>query len=555
MTASIKGARITWANELVPLSQRMTYLDVFRGAAAVLVAVTAGFVQIDGTAGPSVLVATALYGAITVGGGALWRVLRRRSLTLFGALIITDGLYFAWITYASGGAASPFRYLILLHLITVTLLASYRTGLKLALWHSMLLLSMFHLTKAGVLPLGKGAAGGPDVVQTAAFMVVFWLAAFLTATLAAVNERELRRRKVDVEALAAMATELETTTDAGALAAVLVTNVMRHFGPRRVALLRASDRKLSLWEFEGEPKGCDDPFAPRDASVLIEVLRLRGTALVRDLDPEMDAGLAEMLPDAQNLVVVPLTAESGMIGVLVVEYGGRSTRIARRAVDILERFASHGALALRNALLVEQMEQLATVDGLTGVANRRTFDDVLDKAIRRGGRLHNSVSLILADIDHFKALNDAHGHKVGDQALHSVAMTLSSHIRSIDTVARYGGEEFAIVMPNCGPDEAAARAEELRRSIERELKTHKVTLSFGVATYPMHSPNADRLVGASDKALYRSKAAGRNTVTVFTPGVDELPGRSRPAKQPARRSKRAPTKQKARSQEVKRDVA
>ena len=557
-------ARVTWANELVPLSQRLTYLDAFRAGVALLVAVTSSYVEVDGTSGPSLLVATAIYGAITLFGGALWRLRARRSLTLFGALIITDGMFLAWIAYASGGAVSPFRYLILLHLITVTLLASYRTGLKLALWHSMLLLATFHLSREGILPAGGTPGSEPDVTQTATFMVVFWLAALLTATLAAVTERELRRRKVDVEALASMATELETTTDTGALAAVLIANVKRHFGPRRVVLLRAGDRKLSVWGADGEPHGSDRSFAPRDASILIEVLRQRGTVLVSELDQTSDGGLTEILPDARNLVVVPLTSEKGMIAVLVVEYGGHaSRRIARRSVDMLERFGSHGALALRNAVLLEQMEELATVDGLTGIANRRTFDDEVDRAIRRAGRNSKDVSLILADIDHFKALNDTRGHKAGDQALREVAATLSQNIRSIDTVARYGGEEFVIVMPNCPPEEAETRAEELRKAVQRDLSVDRLTLSFGVATYPTHAPNADGLIRAADTALYRSKSDGRNTVTLFTPAIAELGKERRGAKRrPAARSKTAaktaaktPAKARSRRQEVTKDVA
>jgi diguanylate cyclase (GGDEF)-like protein len=511
---------ITRDSEVVPLSQRLTYLDLFRCALAIVVAVSTNLLRPEIVDRFDVLTVTGLYAMISIVGGILWRVLKRRSLTLFGALIIVDGIYLAWITYATGSTESPFRYFILLHLITVALLASYRTSLKLALWHTLLLLATFHLTREGILPSSGEVQG--DATRTYAFIAVFWLAAFLTATLAAVNERELRRRTVDVEALSVMATELETTTDASALTEVLASNVQRHFGAQRVAVLKVEDRRLAPWGFAGEPKGPDTAFEARRNSILVEVLRHRGTALLRRFDAQSDPGLAALLPDAHNLVLVPMTADKGLVGILVVEYGEGTSRVARRDVEMLERFASHGALALRNAILIQQMEELASVDALTSVANRRTFDSVIDNEIKRAGRYGKPVSLILADIDHFKALNDTYGHKMGDRALQQVASVLSKNVRDIDLVSRYGGEEFAIVLPNCSAADAAVRAEELRKAVARDLKSNKLTVSFGVASYPSHAPGADILVVAADRALYQSKCDGRNRVTTYSAGPKAL---------------------------------
>jgi diguanylate cyclase (GGDEF)-like protein len=147
---------------------------------------------------------------------------------------------------------------------------------------------------------------------------------------------------------------------------------------------------------------------------------------------------------------------------------------------------------------------------------------VIDNEIKRAGRYGKPVSLILADIDHFKALNDTYGHKMGDRALQQVASVLSKNVRDIDLVSRYGGEEFAIVLPNCSAADAAVRAEELRKAVARDLKSNKLTVSFGVASYPSHAPGADILVVAADRALYQSKCDGRNRVTTYSAGPKAL---------------------------------
>ena len=141
---------------------------------------------------------------LALGAQAFWQISRRRGLALFGVTLIVDGLYLASVSYATGATASPLRLLILVHIIAVALLASYRTSLKIALWHSMLLFVVFYGQEARILqPTAGGQVfGGPEIQYIAAFIVVLWLVAMATASFSAVNERELRRRRYDLEALA-----------------------------------------------------------------------------------------------------------------------------------------------------------------------------------------------------------------------------------------------------------------------------------------------------------------------------------------------------------------
>jgi diguanylate cyclase (GGDEF)-like protein len=237
--------------------------------------------------------------------------------------------------------------------------------------------------------------------------------------------------------------------------------------------------------------------------------------LVSGLDDDADAWLARLLPNARNLVVVPLQAEGRPLGALVLEQSpSEGGRIQRRVVSGLERSASYAALALRNAWLLEQVQRLAATDGLTKIANRRTFESTLEREVARATRSAEHLSLVMIDIDHFKRLNDEHGHQAGDEVLRNVAAALSCECRDFDTPARYGGEEFAVVLPGCGPEEAKLIAERLRHAVAAAPSVVPITASAGVATYPAHAGDADTLVRASDDALYESKRAGRNRTTV-----------------------------------------
>jgi two-component system, cell cycle response regulator len=248
-----------------------------------------------------------------------------------------------------------------------------------------------------------------------------------------------------------------------------------------------------------------------EQSVLQTAYVSRETLLVRELDAEVDPWLTAIMPDAHNLAIVPLVADA-VVGVLVVETPDSGARIERRVIATTERFAGHAAMAMRNANLLERMQQMAVTDGLTELANRRSFDRSLDRELTRANRTDGRLSVVLLDIDHFKNLNDTHGHVVGDAVLRQVAAALRECGREYDTVARYGGEEFAAVLPGCSSALALQVAERLRRAVEEAGTDVPVTASAGVATYPYDGVDAGSLLQAADEALYASKRSGRNTV-------------------------------------------
>ncbi|MGB8650182.1 MAG: sensor domain-containing diguanylate cyclase [Mycobacteriales bacterium] len=453
---------------------------------------------------------------VTAAAELLARLVPARTVVLFSAMLMVDGIWLAWAGYITGGPSSPLRYAVLLHLGAVSLLASYRTGIKLAVWHSLLLFTLRNAVNGGLLDdtappiLGHGSADQ----RLAIFVVVLWLVAISTSTLSAINERELRRRRGDLEALTNLAEQIERTDDSSSVARTLLDSVVSAYGfPRGVVLASSEGHLALLASFGLDEQLARRPGRPGGSAVVVKAQAQKATVLVRGLDPDADAWLAHLLPGATNLVVVPLSAEGRALGALVVEHRG-GTRIPRRVVAGLERSVSYAALALRNAWLLEQVQRLAATDGLTKIANRRTFETALEREVARATRNAEHVSLVLVDIDHFKQLNDQHGHQAGDEVLRNVAAALSCECRDFDTAARYGGEEFAVILPGCGPDEALPIAERLRLAVSGAPSVVPITASAGVATYPGQAGDADSLVRAADEALYASKHAGRNRTTV-----------------------------------------
>src|SRR3954447_1061738 len=380
----------TRASELVPIADRMRLMHGFRLLAAVCAALSAVIAVNPLSASVTALVAvTAIYIALSFGAHAIWKLSGHGAIFLFGSMLIVDGVYLAWASYATGGAASPLRYLIVVHLIAVALLASYRTGLKLALWHSLLLLVVHYAQQGGALQEPAANTGlGTPLQQLMAFSAAFWIVTLTTSSFSAINERELRRRRYDLEALAQMAAQVEETTDPAGAAEVLLGSVLDTFGFERGALVDCRDlEQPAILARAGNIHDVSRPNVVAGTSVLSVALDTRRTQLVTHLDAKADRWLGTVMPQARNVLIVPLSTERKAIGVFVIEHSmRRGLRIERRVVNTVERFASHAALALRSAWLLEQVQHMATTDVLTGIANRMAFQETLDREIARAAR-------------------------------------------------------------------------------------------------------------------------------------------------------------------------
>ncbi len=193
--------------------------------------------------------------------------------------------------------------------------------------------------------------------------------------------------------------------------------------------------------------------------------------------------------------------------------------------------------------LQSELRERATRDALTGVFNRRVLDDFAPGLLARSLRAHEPVTLALLDVDHFKVINDRHGHLVGDQVLVAIAAHLVAGLRASDVVCRFGGEEFAVLMPGIDADAAAERIDGVRRLFQGQPLDDRdpdgsvvvplPSLSGGVAAVPRHAVDVDGLMRAADRALYRAKAEGRDRIVIARKGFDPeiAPGASDGASQ------------------------
>ena len=222
-----------------------------------------------------------------------------------------------------------------------------------------------------------------------------------------------------------------------------------------------------------------------------------------------------------SLSVVPLKQGNAVTGAIVVEsdtVGGVLLRDMRN-VRLLGAVAS---VSLETVWQIEEATRRARTDALTGLANRRAFDEALSRAVAEADRFGHNVGLVVCDVDNFKRVNDLYGHEVGDHVLRSIAATLSTGVRGVDLVARYGGEELVMLLGKADVAMAWEVAERMRAAIEAktigvgEHLVH-VTASFGVASYPETARLGDELFPAADKALYSAKREGRNCVRFARP--------------------------------------
>ncbi len=222
-----------------------------------------------------------------------------------------------------------------------------------------------------------------------------------------------------------------------------------------------------------------------------------------------------------SLAVVSLVSQRVVKGAIVVE-GDTPLQLTAVEVDLLRMLATHAVVALENTRHFQRAAELATVDPLTSLVNRRGFEAKLHEHLEATDRYGLPTSLLLLDIDHFKAVNDTYGHDAGDAVLVAVALTIQKTVRALNVAARQGGEEFAVLLPGTGLWEAEEAAERLRSALGERLipagrNRLRVTVSLGVACYPQSTTERAGLVAQADRALYDAKRGGRNCVRCATP--------------------------------------
>ena len=226
-------------------------------------------------------------------------------------------------------------------------------------------------------------------------------------------------------------------------------------------------------------------------------------------------------PPMPSLLVLPLVVHDEALGTLVL--GSNERRAFNDAArSLLEVLASHMAVSLSNARMVRRLEEQATTDGLTGLLNKRALLQTADKKLNAARRFGRQLSVLVADIDHFKRVNDTYGHDVGDIVIKELADIHERNRRTTDSVARFGGEEFVTICEETDAEGALLLAERIRAELgttkfHAKGETLTCTCSVGIATFPAAGETWSELFKAADTALYHSKHNGRNQTTIYDP--------------------------------------
>ena len=223
----------------------------------------------------------------------------------------------------------------------------------------------------------------------------------------------------------------------------------------------------------------------------------------------------------RSIACIPMVIYSETIGVINLTNKRHAAGFTEQDVHMLKAVADQAAVAVNKA----QLWDMAVTDSLTGLYVRRYFMVKLQEEIHRAERYNKVLSVIMADLDHFKAVNDTYGHPAGDRVLEAIGKYLRKSIRDVDILARYGGEEFVFLLPDTDKDAAFCLAERLRAGLER-LPVNGLptpTLSLGIASYPSDATRLDEIIRLADAALYEAKQAGRNVTVRYSPLITTVP--------------------------------
>ncbi|TET17715.1 MAG: diguanylate cyclase, partial [Dehalococcoidia bacterium] len=238
-----------------------------------------------------------------------------------------------------------------------------------------------------------------------------------------------------------------------------------------------------------------------------------------DVAPEF-RGLCEMernfIESAKIELLLPVKSDGKLVGILALSRKRSGGFYSSDDIDLLTKLGDEAAVAIENAQLYAQAKDRAHIDELTGLLNHGYFHDRLDEEIARCSRFGDIFSLLFLDLDLFKAYNDVYGHLAGDDILKEIARYIADSIRGIDIAFRYGGDEFTVILPQAPLDDAYNIAERIRKRVESEMDSKGVALtcSMGVASWPTDGVMREEIIQAADAALYHSKQAGRNRISL-----------------------------------------
>jgi diguanylate cyclase (GGDEF)-like protein/PAS domain S-box-containing protein len=332
--------------------------------------------------------------------------------------------------------------------------------------------------------------------------------------------QELKERSQNNGLLAHMGQLLQTCTSMKEAFSIILGFAPRMFANLRgaVILLNAS---RSMLEVVGQWADCR-----LEATVLEPnscwALRTGHRYLVESGDSSVPCAHATTL--SSSYLCIPIQAHGEGLGVIHFQAAKDGHKISELEASLAATFAEQTGLSIANIRLREALRSQSIRDSLTGLFNRRYLEETLEREVHRAARTQQPLGVIMVDLDHFKRFNDDFGHDAGDVVLHEIGKFFSRHTRADDIACRYGGEELVLILPNADAQATKMRAEQLRLDakelpiIQHGKPLGVVTLSAGVAAFPLHGSSPRQLMAAADAALYRAKKNGRDCVVVAESG-------------------------------------
>ncbi len=490
----------------------------------------------------TLLIAQAAFGLATQTLAA--RIPRILGVAVWFSMLV-DVAVITGLSAATGGAASPLVFLFTLQAVAAGILLASSVGVRILLLASGAILALDIAGSAGII---TSPGGFPRGLQATAAL---WVVAGSAILFSTSNERELRRRNVELATIRRVTLDIEDTLSLEEILADLCRGVVEGFRFSGAAVLFRENGGFVCRGGYGSTGRIGA--AIEDRGPIREATEAGTPIVVTRDEARRDATLTDVI-GTRGYVLVPL----GRDGALVATRTGRRGRpglVRLREIEALSSLAHHAILALTNARLHEEVQDMAIRDPLTGLLNHGEFQRVLAAETGRLERFSSlrspghQVSLLLIDIDRFKLLNDRYGHPAGDDVLREVSRAINDAVRSFDVVARYGGEEFAVVLPETDEEGALQVAERVREAVIASVAApqpgprRRVSVSIGSATAPADGSNPAEILNSADDALYRAKDTGRNRVVA----ASELQNRTRRvvALTPASRRRQVPTARRA----------
>ncbi|WP_027340366.1 sensor domain-containing diguanylate cyclase [Halonatronum saccharophilum] len=330
---------------------------------------------------------------------------------------------------------------------------------------------------------------------------------------------KMERNVAGLSTLQRTSNTINSTLDLNEVIDMTVDVIMGTMGVSMAGLflLEGKDKKLVLASSSGVPMNEEKRKIIYGAKRLAGDTINKGEFLITD---NIDKNIREKF-DSINLmsvVSIPLKVRGRIIGAITAAQIGFKRNFKEADRKFLETLANQIAIAIDNASMYKQMEELATRDGLTKLYNHSYFQESLSQEIDKAQRYERDLSLIIMDIDNFKDFNDTYGHQVGDEVLKNLARLLEDQARNSDIVARYGGEEFVIILPETNKEGAFVMGQRINKEVRNMVVRYdelnlKVTISIGAASFSSEMSQKD-LISAADNALYKAKAEGKDRTCI-----------------------------------------